>query len=176
MTTVPLDETCLPALRAFLGRLPEGDVTFIKEDVLDEHVVAGWLRESTARRWVELADDGTVVGMVSVLPQTGWSSHVGEVRLVVDPDQRGQGLGRRLARHVLVESAGLGLTKLFVEVVAESTSVVRLFRDLGYDPEALLVDHIRDRKGELRDLMVLAHALPDTWAAMGAAGIEEAVA
>ena len=75
----------------------------------------------------------------------------------------------------LVEATGLGLTKLFVEVVAESTSAVTLFRNLGFDPEALLVDHIRDRKGELRDLMVLAHALPDTWAAMGAAGIEEAV-
>src|SRR3712207_9110185 len=41
-----------------------------------------------------------------------WSDHVGEVRLVVSPSARGQGLGRDLARHALVEAVRSGLTKL----------------------------------------------------------------
>ncbi len=32
-----------------------------------------------------------------------------------------------------------------------------MFRALGFDPEALLTGHVRNRSGELLDLMILAH-------------------
>ena len=32
-----------------------------------------------------------------------------------------------------------------------------MFRALGFDPEALLTGQVRDRDGELLDLMILAH-------------------
>jgi len=46
-----------------------------------------------------------------------------------------------------------------------------MFRALGFDPEALLADHVRDRSGQLRDLMVLAHSVDDQWASMVTAGV-----
>jgi len=95
------------------------------------------------------------------------------VRLAVSPSRRGQGLGRELARRALVEAVGSGLTKLVVEVVAEQTAVLALFTDLGFSGEALLTDHIRDRGGRLRDLMVLAHHVQDTWAGMDAVGVAD---
>ena len=45
--------------------------------------------------------------------------------------------------------------------------------ELGFTGEALLVDHIRDRNGELRDLMVLAHHVRDTWAGMDTVGVAD---
>src|SRR3712207_7278458 len=45
-------------------------------------------------------------------------------------------------------------------------SALELFSDLGFTGEALLVDHIRDRSGQLRDLMVLAHHVRRTWEEM----------
>jgi ribosomal protein S18 acetylase RimI-like enzyme len=100
---------------------------------------------------------------------------VGEVRLVVAPAARGTGLGRELARHALVQAVESGLTKLVVEVVAEQGAALALFTDLGFTGEALLVDHIRDRDGRLRDLLVLAHHVGDTWAGMSAVGLAEAL-
>jgi ribosomal protein S18 acetylase RimI-like enzyme len=161
------------ALVTFFGSLPEGDRTFIKEDVTDPGTVRSWATDtSPGGRWVAV-DGDEVTGYVAVRPLPGWSDHVGEVRLVVSPTRRGSGLGRELARRALVEAVSSGLSKLVVEVVAEQGAALALFADLGFSGEALLRDHIRDRSGELRDLMVLAHHVSETWAGMDTVGIAD---
>ena len=50
-----------------------------------------------------------------------------------------------------------------------------MFRSLGFEPEALLIDHVRDRTGELRDLMVLANSVESQFAAMSTAGIVDSL-
>ena len=118
-------------------------------------------------------DDGEVVGYVAVVPLHGWSSHVGEVRVIVDPEHRGRGIGRALARRAVLEALELGLTKMVVEVIADQEPTIAMFRSLGFDPEALLTDHVRDRAGELRDLMILAHSVEEQWSSMVVAGIAD---
>ena len=61
-------------------------------------------------------EDGEAVGYAAVVPLQGWSSHVGEVRVIVDPGHRGRGVGRALARHSVLQAVRLGLTKMVVEV------------------------------------------------------------
>ena len=175
-TATPLTEAHCEALVRFFADLPEGDRTFIREDVTDPDVVRGWAAGSPGvDRWVAVDDGGRVLGYVAVLRLPGWSDHVGEVRLVVAPAGRGAGLGRELARHAVVQALGAGLTKLVVEVVADQGPALALFTGLGFTGEALLVDHIRDRDGRLRDLMVLAHHVGETWAGMDAVGLTEAL-
>ncbi|WP_100498251.1 GNAT family N-acetyltransferase [Geodermatophilus chilensis] len=177
MTTVtPLTEAHCEALLRFFADLPEGGRTFIREDVTDPDVVRGWAAGSPGvDRWAAVDDGGRVLGYVAVLRLPGWSDHVGEVRLVVAPAGRGSGLGRQLARHAVVHALEAGLTKLVVEVVADQGPALALFAGLGFTGEALLVDHIRDRNGALRDLMVLAHHVGETWAGMDAVGLTEAL-
>jgi len=173
---VALQEEHLPALRAFLDALPDGDVTFIKEDVRDPETAAAWARSGArGRSWVSVEDDAAVQGLVSITPLVGWSAHVGELRLVVDPERRGRGIGASLARHALRQALEAGLQKVVVEVVAEQEGAIRMFTDLGFRGEALLEDHIRDRNGELQDLLVLAHAAGDEWSAMSTLGVEDEV-
>ncbi|MFW3171106.1 N-acetyltransferase family protein [Geodermatophilus sp. CPCC 206100] len=173
---VELTDAHCDALLSFFAGLPEGDRTFIQEDVADTDVVRGWAAGGTpgVRRWVAV-DGDAVTGYVAVLQLPGWSDHVGELRLVVAPGSRGTGLGRELGRHAMVAALEAGLTKLVVEVVAEQGAALALFTDLGFTGEALLVDHIRDRDGQLRDLLVLAHHVGDTWAGMSAVGLTEAL-
>jgi len=161
------------ALRAFLGGLPDEDVTFIKEDVRDPSVAERWCAAGDRARRLLALDGDHVVGLVSVMPLVGWSSHVGDLRVVVGPEARGRGLGRELARRGLAEAFDLGLEKLVVEVVAEQEHAVRMFDDLGFRAEALLQRHIRDRHGELRDLLLLAHAVDEEWSSLASLGIEE---
>jgi len=162
-------------VQAFFQRVPEGDRTFFKEDVLDPDLVRVWTREDRGRRAVA-CDNGTVVGYVAVIPGVGWSSHVGEMRLVVDAGQRGKGLGRGLARRGLLDAFELGLSKIVVEVVADQTAAAGMFQAIGFEPEAMLRNHVRDRSGELRDLLVLAHHPEDTWSGLATAGVEDALA
>ena len=176
MITVPLSADHGEALVRFFGDLPDGDRTFIKEDVSDPATVRAWVADPAGgSRWVAVADDGAVRGYVAVLPLAGWSDHVGEVRLVVAPAARGTGLGRDLARHALVQAVGAGLRKLVVEVVPDQGPALALFTGLGFTGEALLRDQIRGRDGELRDLMVLAHHVGDTWSGMTAVGVADAL-
>jgi L-amino acid N-acyltransferase YncA len=175
MPVVALGPDRCDALLRFFAALPEGDLTFIKEEVTDPDTVRSWATgPASGGRWVAVEDgDDDVLGYVAVRPLPGWSDHVGEVRLVVAPSQRGSGLGRELARRALVEAVGAGLTKLVVEIVAEQGPALALFTELGFTGEALLVDHIRDRGGQLRDLMVLAHHVSDTWSGMDTVGVAD---
>jgi ribosomal protein S18 acetylase RimI-like enzyme len=160
-------------VKRFIARVPEGDRTFFKENVDDPEVLEAWVRPGSDRAIA--IDDERVLGYVAVVPLQGWSSHVGEVRVIVDPDARGHGIGRALARHAVLEALNLGLTKMVVEVVADQEATIAMFRSLGFDPEALLADHVRDQAGDLRDLMILAHSVEQSWASMNASGIADSV-
>ena len=173
MSVVELGPERCDALLRFFTELPDGDLTFVKEEVTDPETVRSWANDtSPGGRWVAV-DGDDVTGYAAVRPLPGWSDHVGELRLVVASARRGSGLGRELARRALVAAVSSGLSKLVVEVVADDGAALALFTDLGFTGEAVLRDHIRDRGGELRDLMVLAHHVRDTWSGMDAVGVAE---
>ena len=50
-----------------------------------------------------------------------------------------------------------------------------MFSGLGFTGEALLRDHIRDRHGDLRDLVVLAHHIDEGWSSLDAVGLADAL-
>jgi ribosomal protein S18 acetylase RimI-like enzyme len=162
-----------PAQERFFARIPEADRTFLKEDVDDPQVIADWSAPGAAR--VIAVDGEEVVGSVAVVPLHGWSSHVGEVRLVVDPEHRGRGIGRELARQAVLEAVELKLAKLVVEVISDQAALIGMFRALGFEPEALLADHVRDRSGEVRDLMVLSNDVESQFSSMATAGITDQI-
>jgi ribosomal protein S18 acetylase RimI-like enzyme len=159
------------ALSGFFERMPDGDRTFLKEDVGDPRVLEDWVSPGAGR--AVAVEDGEVVGAVAVIRLVGWSSHVGEVRLVVDADHRGRGIGRRLARQAVLEAVEMGLKKLVVEVISDQGPLIAMFRGLGFEPEALLTDHVRDRSGQTRDLIVLANSVDEEFAALAAAGVAD---
>jgi L-amino acid N-acyltransferase YncA len=167
----PLEPSDRSAVASFIERIPDGDRTFFKEDVGDPETVDRWMRPGAARSVA--VDGGVVIGYVAVVALQGWSAHVGEVRLIVDPDRRGRGIGRALAQYAVQEALRLGLTKMVVEVIADQEATIGLFRSHGFQPEALLADHVRDQTGALRDLMILAHSVEESLASMTAVGLAD---
>ncbi len=158
---------------AFLEAMPEGDRTFFKEEI-DVGTVERWCREERHPRWL-LMDEDRPAGMLSIIPGAAWSSHVGELRIVVSPDFRRRGIGRRLARTGLTEAVRLGLQKIVVEVVADKEGDIEMFTSIGFRPEALLADQIKDRSGQLHDLVVLSHDVSEGAASMDILGLDRAV-
>lgn len=182
MSISELDAKHVEALTQFFLQLPEGDVTFIKEAVTDPATIRSWADSpGAATRWVALDDNdndndntgSTVTGYLALYRLPGWSNHVGELRLVVHPERRGTGLGRELARLGLSHALRTGLTKVIVELVADQEHALEMFLKLGFTGEALLRDHIRDRDGGLRDLVMLAHHVETTREAMTAVGLAD---
>ena len=168
----PISAPDVGALRDFFARVPDGDRTFFREDVLEPGVIDGWIGQGHGGRVVAVSDAG-VVGYLALLPGVGWSSHVGEMRLVIDPSHRRQGIGRQLARRAVVDAVSLGLTKLVVEVVAEQEPTVAMFTALGFEAEGLLRDHVSSQHGERHDLLILSHFVNELATAMTSVGIDD---
>lgn len=154
----------------FMADVPRGEERFFKDDLTDPARFERWLQDPG--RLVAAAGE-EIAGCVAALPGTGWSSHVAELRLIVGGSYRGRGLGRRLAQHGLIAALELGCTHVYVEVVAEQTALVAMFRKLGFAPEALLEDFVRDGTGEPHDLMLLTHHAADNWSALASLGLAE---
>jgi ribosomal protein S18 acetylase RimI-like enzyme len=161
------------AVEAFLARIPKGESTFFKEDVSAPGTVQRWAENPDGACRTLAWDGGTVIGYAAVIPGVGWSSHVGEIRLVVDPERRRSGIGHTLARGALLDALRAGMTKVVVEVVADQQPAIGLFTVLGFRPEALLTNYVRDRSGEPHDLLVLAHDVEDVQSAMATTGIAD---
>jgi ribosomal protein S18 acetylase RimI-like enzyme len=169
--TRPFTPDDTDAVEAFLARIPAGESTFFKEDVAAPGTVQRWTENTNGAQRILAWDGATVVGYAAVIPGVGWSSHVGEIRLVVDPERRRAGIGHELARGALIDALQAGLLKVVVEVVADQPAAIGLFTALGFKPEALLSNYVRDRSGGLHDLLVLAHDVEDVQSAMATTGI-----
>lgn len=173
LTTRPATPEDVAALRDFFGRTPARDRTFFREDVLAADVLKDWF--GRGREQVVVVDGDRVVACLSLLPGVEWSQHVVELRLVVEPTHRRQGLGRALARRGLLEAIERGFTKVVVEVVADQDETLALFSQLGFEAEGLLREHVRGLDGEVHDLLVLAHAIDRGAQAAAATGLDELV-
>lgn len=159
----------LDGVTRFIRALPEGDLTFFKED-FDDATIQRWCGEERGSRWV-IGEDDEIAAMLSLVGGVHWSAHVGEVRMVVGAAYRRRGLGRQLARIGLAEGVRLGLTKIVVEVAADKDSDIGMFTAIGFTAEALLRDHIRDHDGRLHDLVVLSHDVADVSGSMSVLGL-----
>lgn len=168
--------TCEPADRSaietFLGNIPEGERAFYKTEGENVDLAAQWSAHPDPLRLVDVGDDGVVRGMVGIRRGRGQSAHTGEIALMVDPRFRRQNIATGLVREVVGEAMKEGLTHIFVEVTAEHTATLGMFRKLGFEGEALLQGFIKNKDGELRDLIMMTNRVEENWAAAQLIGID----
>jgi len=152
----------------FFERVPEDDRAFLKEDVIDRREVEAWLDMLDPNtETVIVAEAADRIAGTAILRRVahGWSRHVGEIRIVADPDTRRQGLGHVLAETIFGLAVRLGLEKMTAQMMAEQKGAIRVFELLGFRKEASLRNHVRDRYGNKHDLVVMANDLETTAAA-----------
>ncbi len=119
---------------------------------------------------------GKVVGCGTLVRDPhSWSPHVGEIRMVVSQDVRGQGVGRALSQQTFALALGAGLEKLSVQMTVDQQAAIALFESLGFKAEALLREHVRDVEGNKHDIVVLGHNVAQVRAQMEAYGLPDAV-
>lgn len=165
------------AVRAFFARMPAEDRSFFQQDVEDPQVIAAWAGDEHRIRRCAVDEDGHLLAIAALRPGSDWTSHVADLVLLVAPEARRRKLGRTMARAMLLEAVQHGLIKVTVMIAADNEGAIDMFRTIGFEPEALLRDQLRNPDdGTLRDTMVLAHLVEDNWAGMIAGGFEEALA
>jgi RimJ/RimL family protein N-acetyltransferase len=156
----PMTYADADALHRFFCRIPEEDLLFLRRDVTDRDVIESWAQDvETGSTVTLLAErDGAVVGEASVHRSTvPWTAHVGEIRVVVDSEHRSLGLGTALVQAIFLEALGRGIEKVVAEMTPDQRGAIGVFQRLGFHVEGMLRDHVRDRKGTKRDIVLMAH-------------------
>ena len=95
------------------------------------------------------------------LSASQWTRHLGEIRLLVGPQDRGNGLGGELARQIFALARQQELMKLMVRMMSSQQDAQALFHHLDFIPEALLNDWTIDREGRTHDLIIMSREVDD---------------
>jgi RimJ/RimL family protein N-acetyltransferase len=167
-----------PAVLEFAQKLPTHDLLFLPRNISQPKVLSAWINEVERGAITSLlaVKDGRVVGCGTLVRDPhSWSPHVGDIRLVVSLDVRGQGVGRALSLETFAMALGAGLEKLSVQMTVDQQAAIALFESLGFKAEALLHDHVRDVDGKTHDIVVLGHNIAQVQAQLEAYGVPGAV-
>jgi RimJ/RimL family protein N-acetyltransferase len=166
------------AVLDFARKLPTHDLLFLPRNISEPKVLSAWVNEIERGAITSLlaVKDGEVVGCGTLVRDPhSWSPHVGEIRMVVSLNVRGQGVGRALSQETFALALGSGLEKLSAQMTVDQRAAIALFESLGFKAEALLCDHVRDLDGKKHDIVVLGHNIAQFQAQLEAFGLPEAV-
>lgn len=170
----PADEA---AVLSFGQALPTHDLLFLRRDITEPKVLSAWVKELEAGSITSLlATQGDeLLGCSAVVTDThSWSPHVGELRVLLSPQLREQGLGRALIQESFIIALAQGLEKLTAQMTADQQAAIAVFEGMGFKPEALLRDHVRDAAGEKHDIVILSHDVAEFQAKMEQYGLNDA--
>ena len=174
----PMTRADEAAVLEFARALPIHDLLFLPRNISQPKVLSAWINEiergsitSLLAIWGE-----SVVGCGTIVRDPhSWSPHVGEIRMVVSLDVRGQGVGRALSQETFALALASGLEKLTVQMTVDQQAAIALFESLGFKAEALLRDHVRDATGRKHDIVVLGHNVAQVRSQLEAYGLPGAV-
>ncbi len=174
-----MDRDDADAMVSFARQLPQNDLLFLRRDITQPDQVQVWVERIEAGLATSLLlidDSGALAGYATVdrndLP---WSPHIAELRVLVGPGLREQGAGRLLTEEAFRIALEMKVEKIIAQITIEQKQAISVFRSLGFKPEAVLRNHVKDRDGEKHDLVILSHDVAETQRRRAATGILEAV-
>ncbi|HEX7440739.1 MAG TPA: GNAT family N-acetyltransferase [Caldimonas sp.] len=159
-----------PALLRFASGLPAHDLLFLRRDIMKQDGIDAWIADIARGRITSVLALGgdEVLGYATVhRTELDWSRHVAEVRVLVSPRGRGRDLGRLLVKTAFAVALEQGVEKLFARMTLDQMGARTLFEELGFLPEALLKDEVKDRNGKKHDLLILSHDITTSAALEG---------
>ena len=154
----PLEAGDRAALTAFGRALPEYDLQYLADDFLSPQVIARLINMCSAEHWRQpVATSGDAIVAYSAVRQSpGWSSHVGEIQLVVSGGWRRNGLGTVLVAALIDAAPNLEITQVIVQTLEEQAAGRAICERLGFHTEGVLADHVQDQRGRHHSLRIMS--------------------
>jgi|DewCreStandDraft_1066081.scaffolds.fasta_scaffold00872_18 GNAT superfamily N-acetyltransferase len=155
------------ALLAFFRRIPEEDRFFLKDDVTSPTVIRAWAENLDYDRALPLLAtvNGRIVGDAALIRHRGGPRrHLAEIRVVIDPDYRGRGLGVAMMRELVEIAYDAGLEMVVFELVPEAQDdAIKAAQFLGAFEAGRVTDLVKDMHGRPHDVVFLVLPLGKWW-------------
>ena len=159
MTVRPLVPDDKQALIEFFHGIPEEERFYLKDNVTSSSIIDQWFESLDYSRVLPLVAtrDGKIIADSTLHHRRPRARmHTGEVRVLVHPQHRDQGVAPTLLRELIQIASDRGLEKLVFEVVAGVEESARYMAQIvGFVAIGSLKDHVRDIKGTPHDLVIL---------------------
>jgi ribosomal protein S18 acetylase RimI-like enzyme len=146
-----------PLLMAFARDLPPHDTLYMRRDLSSQRGMDSWIGdiEDGVIHSLLAEDADGVAGFSTIhLNTLEWTRHVADIRVATAARTRRSGLGRLLAREGFNIALELGVEKLLARMTPDQEGARVLFEELGFLPEALLKDYVKDRDGNYHDMLL----------------------
>lgn len=149
-----------PLVMTFGRSLSEDDQLYLRRDITRVGEVNAWVRRLSPQSFqtLLLVDEHGAIGAYANIDRSPvpWMYHVAELRVLVGEPLRGLGTARLLTEEAFRVALEMGVEKIIGQLMVEQVDAIAVFRSLGFQPEALLRDHVKDRQGGLHDLVILS--------------------
>jgi L-amino acid N-acyltransferase YncA len=124
-----------PRIYPFWSAIVEAGRTYAFPQGLSLEAARPWWMETPPARTVVACDGDDIVGSAKMGPnRPGRGAHVATASFMVDPAQRGRGVGRSLGEYVVAWARSAGYRSMqFNAVVETNTGAVRLWKSLGFE-------------------------------------------
>ena len=146
------------ALLSFVRSVPRHDLMFLPTDITGIEGLNGWIDEmlmGLSRMILAVGPNG-IVGFSSVVHSASpWMRHIAELRVVVSQSVRGRGLGRELIVQAFRAATTVGVQRITAQMTFDQLSAIRIFRELGFSPLAVLPDQVIDQDDTTFDLLIM---------------------
>lgn len=164
VTLRPLKDGDENVLFEMFRRLSVDDLWFLNHDMSDPGLIADWINNPDPNRVISIVAllEGRVVGnAVLMMKRYGAKSHIGKVRISVDPGFRDRRLGTWMLLDLVNLSMAMGLQMLVMRLVQDrDASLINGVRKLGFMEEAVLKNYLMGGEGQAHNLVIMTKRLP----------------
>lgn len=153
----PLQAEDQQELAAMFSRMPVDERQLFKNDVTRPDVIQGWVRNldyTNILPLLVLDGDRVIADATLHRDRRGWSRHVAELRVSVDPAYRGRRLARTLVQEFIALAPSLGVAVVDAQVLDVQKDAQDLFDRCGFLSTATLPQHAIDLAGRVHDVLV----------------------
>ena len=163
VTLRPLRDGDEDLLFQMFSRLSEDDKWFLDHNVADFGLIENWVRNVDPDRAHSIVAvlGGLIIAHATLLRKYyGAKSHIGNIRISVDPSFRGKHLATWMLLDLVNLAMAMGLETLVMQLVEDrDASLIRSVKKLDFTQKAILKDYAKDREGNLHNLVIMVKRL-----------------
>lgn len=139
----------------FHAVVKRGDTYAFSPETTKEEAYDIWMKKPLVT-YVAVSEEN-ILGTYYLKPnQPGLGAHVCNAGFMVHPESQGQGTGKAMGEHALIESRNLGFKAMqFNCVVSTNTQAVELWKKLGFEIVGTLTKAFQHRQLGLLDAYVM---------------------
>jgi RimJ/RimL family protein N-acetyltransferase len=149
---------------SFFFSIPEEDLLIFKEDVTKNEPVKSWFISDTYKKDFQLValNKNEIISKGTIHKEGVYWQNAAELKLIVKPQYRGQGIGSIMFNALLSEIFNMKINKVIVRFSSDNNSFIKILNNYGFKAETTLKSYIKiPDKNINKDMIIASYNLND---------------